>query len=55
MQAQAVVHVFVDGRVKALQHIEWQLRQIAVMAGSGFDSVGHGFVGIAEGLAFFTK
>ena len=41
--------------MKALQHFQWQLRQIAVVAGSGFHGVGHSLVGIAGGLAFFHQ
>ena len=48
-QAEHVVHVFVDGGVEFLQHVQRQLRQVALVRCGGFDGVGDGFVRVAEG------
>ena len=52
-QAQALVQIFFDLGVEALQHGQGQFGQVHLVGNGGLDGVGHGFVSVAEGQAFF--
>ncbi len=51
---QSYTSFSIDG-IEALQHRQRQLGQVAGVALRGLDGVGHGFVRVAEGQAFFHQ